>query len=300
MRLSPLFLTSGGIASAYVAPSLVIGAGLSYGAYQYGNAVDARLDAGQTIGQSFGGWTGTDIVTGQQFVHADGTPLSPAELGDMFGTGTGTVVVLVAAPKVFRAGHSAGVWTRSVAGKVVPGLSATDAAILNAAPFELYGPQQPAATLSANGVDLASLAYARQAAVALRGRVSGFREIMSKARAAELGDRSALGELEAAKWFRAQGRNVHFQTPTGTRGATTADFLVEGRAYDVYTPFTDSPNGVIRGIFLKESQAPRVILNLKHTPVTSDSLGGPSTILSRVNSYHPDFPYRFVMVYVLE
>jgi hypothetical protein len=119
---------------------------------------------------------------------------------------------------------------------------------------------------------------------------------MQKARAAKAGDVSALGEIEAAKVLRAQGRNVHFQTPTGLRGPNTADFLVDGVPFDVFTPVTKTPGNVIKGIFNKDNQAPNILLNMRHTPVRVDELGD---ILHRVNTFHPDFPGRIQSVEII-
>ena len=134
---------------------------------------------------------------------------------------------------------------------------------------------------------------------ALKGRVTGYSEIRQKALAAKYGDLSARGEIEAAKELRAQGRNVHFQTPTGQRGPTTADFLVDGGPFDVYTPVTKNPDNIIKGIFNKDNQSPHIILNLRHTTVTLEELGGVPEILRRVNNFHPDFPGRIQTVEVI-
>jgi peptidoglycan-associated lipoprotein len=113
------------------------------------------------------------------------------------------------------------------------------------------------------------------------GYVSGFREIMAKARAAKAGDIGSMGEIEAAKYLRAQGTNVHFQTPVGPRGPGTADFLVGGQRgagmggvpWDVLTPRTTIPNNIVRNITSKYDQSPNIILNLRHTPVQPSDLG---------------------------
>lgn len=130
---------------------------------------------------------------------------------------------------------------------------------------------------------------------ALKGRVTGLSEIRQKALAAKYGDLSARYEIEAAKELRAQGRNVHFQTPTGQRGPTTADFLVDGGPFDVYTPVTKTPDNIIKG----KNQSPNIILHLRHTTVTLEELGGVPEILRRVNNFHPDFPGRIQTVEVI-
>jgi hypothetical protein len=86
---------------------------------------------------------------------------------------------------------------------------------------------------------------------------------------------------------------VHFQTPTGPRGANTADFLVGGEKgtgvggvpFDVYTPATTNPNNVILGIIAKNDQAPNIIVNLRHTTVTPEQLGD---VISRINNFGPN------------
>lgn len=94
-------------------------------------------------------------------------------------------------------------------------------------------------------------------------------------------DIGSMGEIEAAKYLRAQGTNVHFQTPVGPRGPGTADFLVGGQRgagmggvpWDVLTPRTTIPNNIVRNITSKYDQSPNIILNLRHTPVQPSDLG---------------------------
>jgi RHS repeat-associated protein len=116
-----------------------------------------------------------------------------------------------------------------------------------------------------------------------RGYVSGYRELMAKARAARGGDVSAAGEIRAAKHFRSQGVNIHFQSPGPKRSSAggTADVLLGGqrgtgsggKPYDVYTPITDKPSAVFRGIRNKNDQAAGVVVNFWKTSVKPEDLG---------------------------
>ncbi|NVB36406.1 hypothetical protein G6O69_01090 [Pseudenhygromyxa sp. WMMC2535] len=123
------------------------------------------------------------------------------------------------------------------------------------------------------------------------GVVSGRGEILAKARAAKAGDVQALGEIQAAKVLQAEGKNVHFQTPTGPRGAGTADLLVGGEAgtgaggmvMDVLTPRTSNPANVYLGIASKNNQAPNIIVNIRNNPrLTPELLGTEAEILEQV------------------
>lgn len=124
-----------------------------------------------------------------------------------------------------------------------------------------------------------------------KGYVSGFREIMGKARAAKAGNVQALGEIQAAKVLRAEGMNVHFQTPIGQRGPKTADLLVGGErgtgagadVFDVLTPRTENPANVALGIASKNNQAPNIIVNIRNNPhLSMESLGGPKQLMQDV------------------
>jgi hypothetical protein len=103
----------------------------------------------------------------------------------------------------------------------------------------------------------------------------------------------ALGEIQAAKTLRDEGSNVHFQTPTGRRGPTTADFLVGGQRgtgaggtpWDVLTPRTATPQNVALSVAGKSDQAPNVIVNIRNNPrLTRASLGGETGLLEDVRS----------------
>ena len=141
-----------------------------------------------------------------------------------------------------------------------------------------------AATATATGVresiEEASSVLAKEGTN--RGYISGsYSELRAKALSARGGDVGAMGELEAAKLLRSEGTNVHFQNPIGPRGPNTADFLVGGQKgtglggapTDVFTPITSKPGNIISGIANKNNQAPNIILNLRHTPVTGSQLG---------------------------
>ena len=122
-----------------------------------------------------------------------------------------------------------------------------------------------------------------------RGYVSGFQEILGKARAARAGDVGALGEIQVAKQFRSEGQNVHFQTPTGKRGSgSTVDLLVGGQrgtgsggvGIEVYTPRTTNPDNVAVGLKGKNDQATRVAVNIRNNPALSRAaLGGESGLM---------------------
>ena len=120
------------------------------------------------------------------------------------------------------------------------------------------------------------------------GYLSGEKEAIAKMKAAVAGDRKALGEVQAVDTLLSEGTNVHWQTPVGRKGPTTADLLVGGEAgtgrggavTDVYTPDSAIPANIILGIVQKNKQAPNIILNLSHTSVTSPELGD---VMSRVN-----------------
>ena len=123
-----------------------------------------------------------------------------------------------------------------------------------------------------------------------RGYISGsYSELRGKALAARGGDVGAMGEIDAAKLLRSEGTNVHFQTPIGPRGPNTADFLVGGQRgtglggapTDVFTPITSKPGNIISGIANKNNQAPNILLNLQHTPVTGSQLGN---VLDRLHN----------------
>ncbi len=124
-----------------------------------------------------------------------------------------------------------------------------------------------------------------------RGYVSGFRQIREKYEAAKSGDITAMGEIQAAKALRSEGTNVHFQTPTGARGATTADFLVGGErgtgmgglVFDVYTPKSTNFMSVYSTVAGKNDQAPNIIVNLLNNPyVKRSSLGSEEYMLEQV------------------
>jgi RHS repeat-associated protein len=127
-----------------------------------------------------------------------------------------------------------------------------------------------------------SLALRESAAPAQPGKLSGDPSLLQeKALAAKGGDVGTTGEIEVAKVLIAEGKNVHFQTPVGPKGHGTADFLVGGEegtglggeVTDVFTPITEQPGSVIRGIADKNIQAPNIIVDLRATSVTEWELG---------------------------
>jgi hypothetical protein len=125
-------------------------------------------------------------------------------------------------------------------------------------------------------------AMTESAPTVTRGYISGdYRLLRDKVRAARAGDVDALGEIETAKLLRSEGKNVHFQTPVGPRGAGTADFLVGGEpgtgvggvVTDVLTPISSKPGSVVRSIADKNNQAPNIIVNLRSSSATEWQIG---------------------------
>jgi RHS repeat-associated protein len=84
----------------------------------------------------------------------------------------------------------------------------------------------------------------------------------------------ASSELDAAQYMANLGNDVTLRLPQGTRAAGgTSDLLVNGVQYDVYTPVTDNVNRIISKMANKNSQAKGIVLDLRHTNVTSEQLG---------------------------
>lgn len=77
------------------------------------------------------------------------------------------------------------------------------------------------------------------------------------------------------------GYTVVLKRPVGQRSPSggTADLLVDGRSYDVYTPTTGNPDAIIRAVAKKGSQAYGVVLDLSDTSVRGPDLGD---VLARV------------------
>jgi hypothetical protein len=67
-----------------------------------------------------------------------------------------------------------------------------------------------------------------------KGAVRGFREILSRARAATAGQKGAIAEIQVAKYLRGKGFNVKFirQSSSGK----SADILVDGVAHEIVAP----------------------------------------------------------------
>ena len=87
-------------------------------------------------------------------------------------------------------------------------------------------------------------------------------------------------EVRAAEFMRNQGFKVEFRDPVGTRSVGgTSDLLINGLAYDVYTPTTGNPNRIISAIAKKNTQAVGVVLDLSNTSVSRSQLGD---VLKRV------------------
>ncbi len=88
-------------------------------------------------------------------------------------------------------------------------------------------------------------------------------------------------EIEAAEYLANLGHNVELRDPIGTRaGGGTSDLVVDGVAYDVYTPITANPDRIISAIAKKNDQATGIVIDLTNTSVTLEQLGD---VLARVN-----------------
>jgi hypothetical protein len=77
-------------------------------------------------------------------------------------------------------------------------------------------------------------------------------------------------ETYAAMYLSQQGRNVILRSATGL--GRTSDLLVDGIAYDVYTPTTSNVNRIISSIAHKNTQATGIVLDLRSSSVTVDQL----------------------------
>ena len=94
------------------------------------------------------------------------------------------------------------------------------------------------------------------------------------------GGNYSVSEINAATYVAQLGNNVVLRPPIGTRGGGgTSDLLVNGIAYDVYTPTTSNPSSIISSIAKKNSQASGIVLDLSQTTVSESDLGD---ILARV------------------
>jgi hypothetical protein len=90
----------------------------------------------------------------------------------------------------------------------------------------------------------------------------------------EKGGSFSASEINAATYMQQQGNNVVLRNPVGTRaGGGTSDLLVNGVNYDVYTPTTNSVNGIISAMARKNSQTTGIVLDLSQTTVTAEQLG---------------------------
>lgn len=92
----------------------------------------------------------------------------------------------------------------------------------------------------------------------------------------------SVSEVNAAQHMKKQGFNVELRDPVGTRaGGETSDLLVDGVAYDVYTPQTSNSGRIVSAIGKKNSQATGIVLDLSESLVTLDQLGD---VLKRVQN----------------
>jgi RHS repeat-associated protein len=85
----------------------------------------------------------------------------------------------------------------------------------------------------------------------------------------EAGAKFSQSEINAARYMESLGNDVVLRSPVGTReGGLTSDLLVNGRAFDVYTPETTNLNRIIGAITAKNTQASGIVLDLSKTSVT--------------------------------
>lgn len=90
----------------------------------------------------------------------------------------------------------------------------------------------------------------------------------------------SASERMAAQYMADLGNEVLLRAPVGTRaGGGTSDLLVNGVAYDVYTPTTSNPNRIVSAIASKNTQATGIVLDLTNSSVTPEQL---RSILQRV------------------
>ncbi|WP_428265298.1 hypothetical protein [Haliangium sp.] len=121
--------------------------------------------------------------------------------------------------------------------------------------------------LSRTGVRRASSQAKRRAAASARRPTTGRLVIDSVHHSAD--------ELRAARRVAARGRDVVLRDPGGVRSKAggTADLLVDGVPYDIYTPTTSNANRIISAMRSKNSQARGIVLDLSKSGVSLDDLG---------------------------
>jgi hypothetical protein len=93
-------------------------------------------------------------------------------------------------------------------------------------------------------------------------------------------------EISAASAFaKARGYTVFLRDPSTIDGVCTSDLLVarDGKqvAYDIYSPTTSNANRIIGEMAHKNKQAEGIILDLRRSQVTDESLGN---VLKRVQN----------------
>jgi RHS repeat-associated protein len=90
-------------------------------------------------------------------------------------------------------------------------------------------------------------------------------------------------ELNSAMWMAEEGNSVVLrEAAKATRGKGTSDLLVNGDPWDVFTPTSANPRSVAPAIAKKGNQAPRVVVDLSETSVTSEVLGGVAGLMGEV------------------
>lgn len=93
----------------------------------------------------------------------------------------------------------------------------------------------------------------------------------------------SASEVAAAQHMAARGGNVVLRDPVGTRsGGMTSDLLVDGVAWDVYSPTSQSINNILTNVAKKHSQVNGggVIVDLSGTGLSAGQFGN---ALGRVN-----------------
>jgi len=117
----------------------------------------------------------------------------------------------------------------------------------------------------------------------VRGYISGYSRLMEITKLADAGSQTSAAEIRAAKFLRESGVNVHAQTPSGSRGPGTADFLIAGEKgtgrggipADVYAPGPTTPiKNILSNIAKKDNQAQVILVDLNRpgVKVTGDDL----------------------------
>ena len=85
-----------------------------------------------------------------------------------------------------------------------------------------------------------------------------------------VGSGFSASEQAAARYMAARGNEVVLRSASGS--GRMSDLLVNGKAYDVYTPRSGNPLNIISNIVEKGDQAQGIVLDLSQTSVTRSQL----------------------------